>query len=317
MDALNGRTVSRRSTTDLRHDGGRTVSGTVLKYGDTANIYGMQESIARGAFGDVSKGDIILNFQHSRGKPLARTGGGGLELEETGDGITMRAELPNTTHGNDALELVKKGVLRGLSVEMRIHKTTNERERYTINSATLSGIGLVDKPAYPQSTISRAHGMGFRHLPPVAASVRQTARGAIKGFVEYSALITLSLRNDEKIMLMPGAFVNLKDNPEVYLLAGKNYDTPLATTMERRGLTIEETDKGIAFAAASLPRTNAARDTRQLLRRGLVNAVTPGFVTLASEVVDGVEIVSQANLCELYLSTRSNGGSTIRRAACL
>ena len=43
--------------------------------------------------------------------------GGGLELVDTETELTIRAELPETSESNDVLELVRSGVLRGLSIE--------------------------------------------------------------------------------------------------------------------------------------------------------------------------------------------------------
>ena len=58
---------------------------------------------------------MALVFQHVRERPLARTGGAGLELSSTDlKLLEVRADLPNTTDADDALELVKVGVLRGL-----------------------------------------------------------------------------------------------------------------------------------------------------------------------------------------------------------
>ena len=60
-----------------------------------------------------------LNFQHDRTRPIARTGGGGLELTDSRELLEMRVEVPETREGMDALELVKRSILRGLSVEFR------------------------------------------------------------------------------------------------------------------------------------------------------------------------------------------------------
>ena len=70
-----------------------------------------------GAFGSLAGADVILNRQHDRNAPLARTGGGGLSLEDGPDVLGIRAELPPTREADDVLALVRSGVLRGLSVE--------------------------------------------------------------------------------------------------------------------------------------------------------------------------------------------------------
>ena len=64
---------------ELRFEGENVVSGTMMRYGDTARLpWGEDERFERGAFGDVSQLDFRLNVQHERQAIVARTGGGGL-----------------------------------------------------------------------------------------------------------------------------------------------------------------------------------------------------------------------------------------------
>ena len=74
---------------ELRADG-RTLQGVLVRYGDTATQF--RERIEPGAFGDVASLDVLLNVQHSRSKPLARSGkGGGLELTDTPEELAVSA----------------------------------------------------------------------------------------------------------------------------------------------------------------------------------------------------------------------------------
>ena len=92
---------------------GRTLEGVAVKYGDTARLPFGSERFEPGAFGDVAGADVILNVQHDRGRPIARTGGG-LVLEDSREALAIRADLPATREADDALELVRAKVLRGL-----------------------------------------------------------------------------------------------------------------------------------------------------------------------------------------------------------
>ena len=74
-----------------------------------------QERIEPNAFAPL--GDAILNAQHDRTTPLARTDGGGLTLLDGTDALEIRAELPPTRSADDVLELVRAKVMRGLSIE--------------------------------------------------------------------------------------------------------------------------------------------------------------------------------------------------------
>ena len=133
---------------------GRTLTGVALAYGDVARTPFGEETIEAGAFGGVADLDVILNVQHDRRRPLARTGGGGLVLTDTAEFLTIAAELPATRESDDALELVRRGVLRGLSVEFIPRAERQDRQRRRITRAALAGVGLVDRPAYRQSTVA-------------------------------------------------------------------------------------------------------------------------------------------------------------------
>ena len=141
---------------DLRQEDGRRISGTVLRYGDVCQLpWGQEEVIERGAFGDVENADIILNWQHDRRVPLARTQGGGLRMMDSATQLRLEADIPETTAGNDLLQMVRSKVLRGLSVEFKpdMSQVTTKGSRTTIRSAILSGVAVVDRPAYRQSVI--------------------------------------------------------------------------------------------------------------------------------------------------------------------
>ena len=125
-----------------------------LRYGDVATIGGQPERFEPGAFGDVAAMDVVLNRQHDRRTPLARTGGGGLSLQDGPESLTMAAALPKTRDAADTLELVKTGVLRGLSVEFHALCERFDGALRVIERAVLTGLGVVDKPAYAESTIA-------------------------------------------------------------------------------------------------------------------------------------------------------------------
>ena len=100
---------------EFRSDGAGLVEGVVVKYGDVARIpiggeiY--RERIEPGAFEDLS--DVVLNQGHDQSKPVARTGGGGLVLEDNAERLFLRAELANTSDGRDVRELLSKRILAG------------------------------------------------------------------------------------------------------------------------------------------------------------------------------------------------------------
>ena len=145
---------------ELRYEGDRKLSGTLMRYGDVAKLpWGEKERFEPGVFGEVGGLDVILNVMHDRGSPIARTKGGGLELRDSVADLRMEAVLPETRAADDALALVGSKILRGFSVEFlpenyRIEQNDKSGDTIIHEKATLRGAGLVDRPAYEKSTVN-------------------------------------------------------------------------------------------------------------------------------------------------------------------
>ena len=140
--------------TEIRQESERVLSGVLIRYGDEAKMpWGGRETFMPGAFGDVAQADVILNLMHQRQRPLARTGGGGLTITDDNKEVRIRADLPRTKDADDALELVRTKVLRGLSSEFAPTNERNQGNLRIIYKARLGGMGLVDIPAYSQSKV--------------------------------------------------------------------------------------------------------------------------------------------------------------------
>ena len=134
---------------------GRTLTGAAMKYGEVATVKGRPERFEPGAFGEAK--DVILNLHHDRARPLARSGGGGLDIIDSADALSITATLLETRDAKDAIALVKGGVLRGLSVEFRPKRERHEAGVRVIERAELVAIGLVDTPAYDGATVAARH----------------------------------------------------------------------------------------------------------------------------------------------------------------
>lgn len=140
---------------EIRQDG-RRLYGVAIRYGDTARLPWGPERFEAGAFGDVANADVILNVQHNRGQPIARTPDT-LKLTDTAEMLSISAELPQTRDADDVLELVRTGVLRGLSIEFIPRDEALENKVRVVTRAELTGVGVVDKPAYPASSVAARH----------------------------------------------------------------------------------------------------------------------------------------------------------------
>ena len=139
---------------EIRAEGeGRLLVGRILVYRDIATLPFGKEMFLPGAFSPVESLDVILNFSHKRSLPIARTQGGGLILEDTPQALSLRAELPQSSTGDDALSLVRAKVLRGLSVEFSVIQERMVSGCREISKAVLHAIGIVDSPAYKMSIL--------------------------------------------------------------------------------------------------------------------------------------------------------------------
>ena len=152
------------------------LSGTLVRYGERADMGSFIEQIEPGAFSPVEELDAGINVQHQRSKPLGRTQGGGLVLLDGAEELRAEFTLPDTADGHDTAELINRGILRGLSVEMSVpvngqvwSQTPDGKSLRTITRAKLHGLSVVDSPAYVGSLISQraleyAHGVTQQSL---------------------------------------------------------------------------------------------------------------------------------------------------------
>ena len=174
----------------------RRVTGTAMRYGDVAELpWGEKEKFEAGAFGDTDRLDATLNVQHDRGRPVARTGGGGLKLRDTGGALEIDAVLPDTTDANDAVKNIRARILRGLSVEFWPETTRLENGVTVIEKAVLRGIAIVDRPAYNDSKL----------LPREEADMNPDE---IKALIERTVKESLATRSDPASAVDPAALAS-------------------------------------------------------------------------------------------------------------
>jgi len=137
---------------ELRADG-RRLEGEAIVYGDVAVFPWGSERVEPGAFAPL--GDVILNRQHRRDSPLARTDGGGLTIEDSPEALRIRATLPEgVAAADDTLALVRAKILRGLSIEFIATGERQSGDMRIIERARLVAVAVVDEPQYPASQVA-------------------------------------------------------------------------------------------------------------------------------------------------------------------
>ena len=127
---------------------GRLLTGPAIRYGDVSDSH--RERFEPGAFA-LDGSTRWLNYRHEPDRVLAFTGGGGLELEDSLEALTVSATLPRIPLADHALAEYRAGHLRGFSLEFRAIEETMGDGLRIIQRAELAGIGLVQSPSYSQS----------------------------------------------------------------------------------------------------------------------------------------------------------------------
>ena len=150
----------------IRETVGRTLFGPLLRYGDISPDF--KERFEPTAFDslDFETLDLILNIQHTRGRIVARSNAG-LTLTNSRAELSVRADVPETPIGSEALAMTAAGLLRGFSVEFQPVQAHLESGLLVIDRALILDLSLVDRPAYPASVAAvRAEpytDQNFRH----------------------------------------------------------------------------------------------------------------------------------------------------------
>ena len=202
--SLNGGvTMIERRFTELRAADGDCpeVTGILMRYGAVAKLPGFRERFLPGAFGPVGDIDAICNLQHERSRPVARTGGGGLILEDSP--VEIRAVLrgyAKTGDSTDMVSLIRAKVLTGLSVEFTVLPggDTFAGNLRTVKRATLSAVAVVDRAAYDASSV---------------LEVAKRAVGEERGAVMLAAMIESALFRAPNRDALLAALASILDVP--------------------------------------------------------------------------------------------------------
>jgi len=115
--------------------------------------------------------DCTLNLDHDDKRLLGRTLSGTLRLEQTDTGLYYEADLPNTTTGQDARELLERKDYQACSFAVSGMVGTFLEENDIIvyevaDIAELFDVSLVVRPAFPKTEVNlHAFEAWQRHRP--------------------------------------------------------------------------------------------------------------------------------------------------------
>lgn len=141
-------------------EGSTTVAGYAAVFNERADIGGyFHEVIAPGAFSDsLATADVRAYFGHDSGRVLGRTSSGTLRLSEDDRGLAVEIDLPDTSDGRDARELIARGDITGMSFGFVVARQewdeTGDIPVRTIHSVDLIEVSIVSDPAYDGTSIA-------------------------------------------------------------------------------------------------------------------------------------------------------------------
>jgi len=172
----------------------RTVEGYASVFNSMSEDLGFREVILPGAFSDVLDNDVRALYNHDSNYLLARTTSGTLELKEDDKGLYYRFEMPNTSYGNDMLELFRRGDLTQSSFGFTVEKDNwrmedGQQVRYIERVGSLFDVSPVVYPAYSQAS------SGLRSAEPKGEGEAEEARETPTEELNYNlhnALIKLA-----------------------------------------------------------------------------------------------------------------------------
>lgn len=155
------RSVFELDDVEVREENGKkTISGYAAVFERlSVPIYDFREKIRRGAFtASLKKNNIRALWNHDSGTVLGATKSGTLRLSEDDKGLRFELNPPDTQAGRDAVELIKRGDVEGMSFGFRVIKQEwDESDKKnivrTLVDVDLREVSITAFPAYPDTKV--------------------------------------------------------------------------------------------------------------------------------------------------------------------
>ena len=162
-------------------EGSRKVEGYAALFDvESSDLYGMTETIERGAFdGVIQRSDVLcfMNHDERRGALARSTNGiGTLTLEVDDKGLKYSFDAPHSTLGDELLESLRRGDIRASSFAFTVQEEEWKDEgdtlkRKVIKIDELYDVSPVFRPAYDMTTVY-ARGKELTAVPDKAAALQ-------------------------------------------------------------------------------------------------------------------------------------------------
>lgn len=127
----------------------RTVSGIAVPYGQTIDLGGYQERVARGAFDTTKKVPLFFGHEH-RSIPIGKV----VAMRDTEKGLEIDAKLNDTSQANDVYAALRAGDLNKFSIGFIPVESRDENGVTVRVRADLKEVSVVTFPAYSGAEVS-------------------------------------------------------------------------------------------------------------------------------------------------------------------
>ena len=139
----------------------RTIFGTATVFNSAYDMGWYDEEMSAESLNQADMKDVVALFNHDQNMVLARTSSGTLKLNVTGNAMEYEFEAPNTTLGNDLLEMVKRGDVYQSSFAFTVEKEewqerSNMKPKRVIRSIKkVYDVSPVTYPANPDTMVAK------------------------------------------------------------------------------------------------------------------------------------------------------------------
>jgi len=172
-----------RAAGDLQGNG-RTVGGYAAVFARPADLGDFTEEIRAGAFAAslVSGQNVKALYHHQTDALLGTTRAQTLRLAQDDKGLRFTLDLPDTTHGRDIAELIRRGDIAGCSVGFRVRdggqtwEDRNGKAYRLLTDLDLIEITLTHDPAYQDTSVALRYKPGAAQAHTAARLWLDTVR---------------------------------------------------------------------------------------------------------------------------------------------
>jgi HK97 family phage prohead protease len=174
----------------------RTIVGTATVFNSAYDMGWYDEQMSQDVFANSDMTDVVALFNHDANMVLARTKSGTLKLKVTGSAMEYEFEAPNTTLGNDLLEMVKRGDVYQSSFAFSVEaEDWEEREgmkpkRIIRGIKKVYDVSPVTYPANPDTMVAK------RSYEQIAGKVDEELQSVIDISVKSEINIQNELRRN-------------------------------------------------------------------------------------------------------------------------